>query len=333
MNEEGIRFEDDGSYKKYPDLEKYVESIVFADRGSEMKAQSAQQIQGWRAKNKITSETHYFTEAVPPIFKNERMVKKEPQNFGEVVLWEHVSFREDGLDYRRDCAFVRGSLPQSLARTEKTYGLTNPQPDFVYGLEEPQFGDPVDKSLSESSRALIAVAPGLRHPWFAMETKSYLNPIEDAETQSLRTGAAMVSARRELNKRAGLSGVRQNLAIKRSSNEASKQNDSGLAQPEGQCENQSDEPIPEKPGVDYDSIAFTCSWVPQMANIHVHWHERIDDNKCLYHMNLVRGYLFSWKSHMSDFRRDTHNIQEYGLSGKRKAALGDILRRIAANGG
>ena len=46
-------------------------------------------------------------------------------------------------------------------------------------------------------------------------------------------------------------------------------------------------------------------------------------------MNLLRGYLMSANDHLSDFRKDVHNILDYGVSTKRKEALKQLEQDIA----
>ena len=70
-----------------------------------------------------------------------------------------------------------------------------------------------------------------------MEEKAAGGSIEDAENQAIRSGAALVESMRQLKKMTMENGEK------------------------------------EAAGVDTECIAFSCSWVPQMANIHVHWHE------------------------------------------------------------
>lgn len=92
---------------------------------------------------------------------------------------------------------------------------------------------------------------------------------------------------------------------------------------------QANETEREDLGADTSSYAFTCSWVPQMANIHIHWCERRPGGSEIYHMNLLRGYLMSDKWHVSDFRKDVHNILDWGVSPKRKETLKQLKRDIA----
>ena len=336
LAEQGMRFEDLASYEKYPTLQTFVEQIVFAERGSSMKAESAQRIRKWRQENKTTDELTYFTELKEMIIKKGR--EKETTFAGE-VQWVYKSFDDDEMVWKANCIFTRGVLPKAVEEAEKRLGLTNPQPNHVYGIKKPQWADPINKSLSEQVKAFIGVVPGIHHPWFAIENKSSQDPIEDAETQAIRSGAAMVRALRELKKRAAAKTTLEKSGIIDSTVSAQGR-DEPIRQPEDPSELQEQTALNlptklegERPGPDFDCLAFTCSWVPQMANIHVHWYELLEDGESLWYMNVLRGYLFLAKDDMKHFRADVHNILDWGITEKRKQGLRDMIKAIAANGG
>ena len=105
-----------------------------------------------------------------------------------------------------------------------------------------------------------------------------------------------------------------------------------------------------------NSFAFSCCWVPQYANVFVHWHELRKDESLInpfdnptnehagddgaiaqphtyssiWHMNLIQGYTFSREEDMKEFRRDIDNILGWGVSLERKEALRDLELKLAA---
>jgi len=205
----------------------------------------------------------------------------------------------EGLDVKEDAQLVKQILPRVMENDHagKPLGLTDPKPDYVYGLKRLRHrrGKKL-RRLSQNTKALIGVAPGLEHAWFVVENKGCQDSIESAENQGIRSGGTLVNAKRLLAEKAGRLGI-------------------------------------EDEGPDCDSIAFSCAWVPQMANVFVHWHEMTADGESIYHMNKIRGYLMSDGDHVSDFRKDIHNILEYGLLDSykvRMAALEDDIRRVEA---
>ena len=120
---------------------------------------------------------------------------------GEIVS-QAKTFESDDLDSREDCAFVKHILPLRVQKAEAQWGLTNPQPDWVFGLKRPRFPDAEMPALSNETSALIEVAPGLKHAFFTVDNKGSQHSIEAAENQSIRSGAALFAARRTLDRKA-----------------------------------------------------------------------------------------------------------------------------------
>lgn len=309
MAEENLRFQDEDAYEKYPDFQKVITKMVFGPRDSTMRPESIRAIKEWRAKNAMNQEVGYYGKLIDMVVKDDRVIKEarmvtmfeedgvmkplEGGDFMKEILKVKKSFKEDEMIALPNLQFNHKSIPRITPASENKLGMTTPKPDWVFGIEEPQFGELIDKKLSEDTKAWIRLAQGVRHPFFAIENKSARDSIENAENQAVRSGAAMVNAYRQL---------------------LNKAKDNGYE---------------EQPGCDKESYAFTCSWVPQMANLHVHWHELLADGTSLWHMNLLKGYLFSERKAMNDFRADVHNILDWGIAAKRKKEIGDMLRKIA----
>ena len=301
---QGMYFEDEESYHYHSELQKEIESLIFRERGSAAQIESLRRIRSWRAENATKDEGTYFAGLVPQIIKGSRSTSStNKRTFQGEIIVQAKSFDSDGLDVRQNANFVRNILPRRIQATEKRLGLTNPKPDYVYGLRRSRHPDPQEPLMSSEVEALIGVAPGLLHPFFVIENKGCEDSIETAENQAIRSGAALVAARRELNKKARHDGEEE-----------------------------------EEVGPDMHSYAFSCTWVPQMANIHVHWYELRANHKAngkgatgVYHMNLVRGYLMSDGQHVSDFRRDIHGILDWGVSPKRKETLKRLVSEIVTN--
>ena len=159
------------------------------------------------------------------------------RTFAEEIVYRSKAWADDGLDDKLDVPFVRGILFQDLQKTEAQLGLTNLKPDFTFGFEDPANPPRTAPQLSSADIVLIKMAESLRHPFFLVENKSAQDPIEDAENQAIRSGAALVEARRQLE---------------------------NSVRPVGEM---------DKEGIDMNSFAFSCCWVPQHANVFVHWHE------------------------------------------------------------
>ncbi|KAM0796488.1 hypothetical protein BDR22DRAFT_893174 [Usnea florida] len=267
-----------------------------------------------------TGEFSYFKILKPLFIKDDRLVETKKRNFAEEIIYRSKAWADDGLDDKSDVPFVRGILFQDLQRTEAQLGLTNPKPDFTFGFKDPANPPRTTPRLSSANTTLIKMAESLRHPFFVVENKSTQDPIEEAENQAIRSGAALVEARRQLENN---------------------------ARPVGETENE---------GIDMNSFAFSCCWVPQYANIFVHWYElrkeeppidpfdgptneaagnndateQSDTYSSIWHMNLVQGYSFGREEDMKEFRRDIDNILDWGVSPERKEALRVLELKLAA---
>ena len=334
-------FEDEDSYEKYPEFKAYIENMVFGSRGSAMRTESIQSIKTWRAENATKDEKTYFAGIIPKIFKEMRGgPASKKRSFGEEVARQAESFfKNDGLDQREDCLFTKGLLPLRTSYAEAAaQGVTTAKPDFVYGLRYPRYPDLDAPVLTNETKAEVGVAPGIRHAFFSVDNKGSQQSIESAENQAMRAGATLVNARRYLNRK-GKGKVGPLMSGNEVTGTDAVTADAAMSDPfvsPADAEANTTAPGPqanevqeEDLGVDPSSFAFTCSWVPQMANLHVHWCERRTGGSEFYHMNLLRGYLMSDNDHLSHFRKDVHNILDYGVSTKRKEILKQLERDIA----
>lgn len=202
----------------------------------------------------------------------------------------HLAFTDSGLDKTQEQLFVEGLLPT----LEKGFGLSTPKPDLVFGFEMERFPTESTPRLSDNVLQVIRVAPGIEHPFFVIEAKGGSAPIEEAENQAIRSGAALVNARRLLEQM--IPGV----------------------------------PQPVIGGPDPASWVFSCAWVPRMAEIFVHWLEFNSKGEPIYHMNLIQSYMMSRAEELQAFRRAIHNILDWGLQPARRQALDELLVAIAA---
>lgn len=95
----------------------------------------------------------------------------------------------------------RGILEKAM---EKEAGISEPRPDYCFGLEVDMYPDIEDPHINEYTRVLIGVRSNLIHPFLIFEGKAARGSLADAENQAIRGGATLVYARRILNHKAGL---------------------------------------------------------------------------------------------------------------------------------
>lgn len=347
--EQGMFFDHETAYGKYPDLQARVDELVFGNRDSKMRDESVKKIHAWRAENATKDKKTYFAGLIPQLLKSARKVATKKRTFAEEIVSQAQAFTDDGLDRREDCLFVKNIMPLRTEYAEAAQqGVTTPKPDFVYGLKRSRHPSLVGPPLDIEAKNLIGVAPEIRHPFFSIDNKGSQHSIEAAENQSMRSGATMVAANRALKRKA-----KRNLELIRPKDDAADSstvvtdtaivNDATASDTSFIAADGTVNTIPPAPqanvikqenlGADFDSFTFTCSWVPQMANIHVHWYERRPNETHIYHMNLVRGYLMSDKGHLTEFRKDIYNILDWGIALKRKTMLEELEKEIAEHGG
>ena len=139
-----MRFEDETTYEGYAEFKTWVENKICVERGSEMRPESHKQIQRFRKENKTRDEISYFEELVPKIIKDERGVSGT--NFAEEVEAQFKSFDTDGLKRASRRLFLKHALPKREEALQTQLGLSEPMPDYTYGLKEREFyteDDPV----------------------------------------------------------------------------------------------------------------------------------------------------------------------------------------------
>ena len=229
-------------------------------------------------------------------FKLSRTINTNKRTTDDEQIHMDEEFADDGLMVLKDCRFLKNLLPgQDYTSEEKKMGLTDPVPDWTYGVEQQSssFRDSIQQP-HESIRALRNVASGVDWAFFVIETKSVADSIAAAENQAIRDGAVLLNARLQLNK-----WVRS-----------------------------ADAPR-SPPGSDPDNLIFSCAMTPEIARLSVHWFERLSDESELFHMQAIRSYMMERVVELRDFRKDTHNILDWGLLEYRKDAE-EVWRKIVA---
>ena len=84
---------------------------------------------------------------------------------------------------------VRAIIIRGLAKGK---GMSNPKPDFVYGIQQ-DIHPPREHIIFDSlASACLNVAHGLIHPFLTVEGLSCEGPIAIAENRVISVGATMV---------------------------------------------------------------------------------------------------------------------------------------------
>ncbi|KAL8765109.1 MAG: hypothetical protein Q9209_007708 [Squamulea sp. 1 TL-2023] len=174
--------------------------------------------------------------------------------------------------------------------TKKEFGLTDPHPDLGFGIRKKEMEWNPPK-VSDGTQNLIRAAGCLDHCFALSEVKGPDDPFAHAVTQLIRGGITLVRSKRELRLRAGYT--------------------------------------PVKIGADPESWVFTIAWMHNYAEVFVCWHETQPEGDAD-HMHFLESYTLRKAEDIQRFRRDLHNILDWGLDSNRVAGLEQMVRDIAA---
>lgn len=216
------------------------------------------------------------------------------------TLGDHSDWAQAGLEAATKSHFVKRFVP-GWSPLEKKLGLTNPCPDHVYGIKAATFEEPYE-TPSDEVRAIMAMSgdPQILHAFFAVEDKGSDGLFAEAINQAIRDGAAMVNAKLSLKQHLG------NLE----------------ARVRGEVEDY-EPPL----GADPDALAFTCCWGPELADLYVHWYEKKSEQSEIFHIHRLGRYMVDNEDHLVNFRRDAHNVLDYGMLEHRQTMEG-IVKQI-----
>ena len=276
------------------DFKSKINNVITRDRNSEMANRSKSKIRKLIEDNYTQNEATFSGKVVPKLIKESRDVPTRKRFVNDEVVFTARDYDDDGLHYMQNNKFIKNALPAYSKATEKAIGLSDPQPDWTFGLKQGP-PDPQNRRLPSKVSSLLGVCPGMHHPFLVIETISAEEGIGLAENQAIRDGSTIVNARRQLNYMAAN--------------------------------------IPRLPaissGPDKHSFAFSCCWNPDLAKIFVNWCQVMPDGTEIFHMNRVADYLMSREEELVKLRRDLHNIIDWGVLTNRQAAE-EVVAKIRA---
>ena len=120
------------------------------------------------------------------------------RSLDDEVVHTAQDYDDDGLHWIQNNKFVKNALPGYSKAPEKAIGLSDPQPDWTFGLKQAPNPDPKNRRLPSKVASLLGVCPSMHHPFLVIETKS-AEGIGPAENQAIRDGSTIVNAPRQLN--------------------------------------------------------------------------------------------------------------------------------------
>ena len=243
------------------------------------------------------------------------------------IRWIETAWKKDHLRCNWNADFTRGSVPPLVnldpslrLHTEKVPRVKNPKPDLTYGLLQAAFAK-VEQDINNKHGAGLSV--DIVHPFFVVEAKIGGKPIDEAELQCARGGAAMVRLKRNFDKHADGTYVDE---------EAKQgQNKDGNHVAERISPNKEEIPI-DHYRTDTKSFAFSLALVPRSATMFVHWAEEAFSKEGTlltinWHATHVAEYQLRNGAPWIELHRDIDNVLDWGTL-TRKQELRDLCSQI-----
>ena len=236
-------------------------------------------------KEKATlPETEYFRVMADRYIGKSRTVQIE-----DSLDWVERAYDDDRLLRVGPSTFVKGILPVKC----KVPAAKDSAPDFAFGTKPPLPKDQVN--IGPQAMRLVMASGTVEHCFLVIENKNVDGAFGDAETQALRSGTALVNARRQLI------------------DMAATPSESRL----------------QELGPDHDSYVYSIAWQPGFAKLFVHWCE-VEKDKTYWHMSNLNAYALDKADDMREFRRDIHSVLDWGLGAARLKRNNEIVCAIAS---
>lgn len=235
------------------------------------------------------------------------------------IEWIETAWEKDHLKCNWNSDFTQGSIPplkyldkDLKALADSAPKVKNPKPDLTYGLLEAAFEADAQRVNDENGAGLVTNGV---HPFFVVEAKSAERPIDEAQNQCARGGAAMVRLKRKFD---GLA-------------------EGTYTDEKAQHEGDKDSPNNQKFHIDRyrtddQSFAFSLAIVPRYAMVFVHWAEEAYSIEGVlvtinWHMNWVTDYNLVSPAAWIGLHHDIDNILDWGVL-TRKKELDDLCKKI-----
>ncbi|KAL9134765.1 MAG: hypothetical protein Q9175_004055 [Cornicularia normoerica] len=344
----GLHQGDDDTFNKYKDFKEVVERILRGERSprSIVKSSSAVRFKEKQRYFAKANEDTLVHNLIDCIIKPRRRVKYEieegikssdidgtsigdsssEENREHILAepddnhgWVVAEYWDDGLINEYNLEFNRYFLPfvtqdgELTKNLEKCEGMTNPKPDFIYGINRDKYAIPLNVQISAEIQLVREVVPMMYDPVLIIEGKSDRGEAGVAENQACRSGAALVNAARMLREAIG------------------------------------DEDVE---GADGRTFVFSATLCPAVMEIWVHWAEvlYIDGEQVtemdgpygkesmktpckkkhvLYHMNSLEQKALKNPDFLDKFRPFLHNVLDWGCI-ERFNQLRDLYARLYA---
>ena len=292
MSDNGLIFNDKAAFNRYPRFKDKIFDIIRQERGSVMRPGSHKKFEAYLDCYARYNEATFLRKMFPLLMKDGLHLREEghftdaeKQQFRQA---EYLAYRDflmdEGIVETADREFLRTMVPSScnsdcelyMAKVlAKAANMTNPKPDYTFGIKRDQFPRECESMVPEYITALLNIAPGTRHAFLIVEGKPYDGVKAEAENQARRGGATLVHAERTLR---------------------------GLV-----------EDVADIEGPDEKSFVFSVVMDPDIVEFWVHWYEgKGPEPAGKFHMNRLASRNLVEEEHREDIRRKMHNVMEWG---------------------
>lgn len=309
--------QDDKAFDEALEFKQYVTDLVSSDRGSVMRAASVKRFRDHANAYKCSTEATFLHYMIPLLqgygyhvaAKPEFAPGEEEMHLIEAKEWKEF-LADEGILGHINQNFTRTLLPNKFSQTpglideiaralEKDKDMTNPRPDFTYGLTREKHPLDLAAPMAQEIYDLLEIVPGMHHAFLIIEGKSPGGSETQAQNQARRGGATLVKALQKLR--------------------AEIVNDNPPPPSEetatGQFIIKSAVKRPQNPiSPDYTCFVFSITTSPTYFDIWVHWYDK-GNNK--YHMNNVDSFALKNSKGPVQIRWAMHNIMEWGARTRR----------------
>ena len=203
------------------------------------------------------------------------------------------AWQKDHLRVRYNVDFLSACIPK-IRTGDKHHDqlideiprVENPRPDVAFGIYQNAFSLHQQEILNNNRNDLAG--PRCYGIFMVIEAKCMNQSIEEAENQCIRSGCAMVSTRRLLNRAATLP------------HKGTPASGSATAI--------------EYPRPDMESFGFAIAVGSSHAHMFVSWAlEKDSKDSVEWHMHFLRVYSFRKPEDLNQLHHDMNNIQDWGL--------------------
>lgn len=277
LQNHSMYFDDKAAWNiRCKDFKDHVMKSFLSDRHSEMQPHSHKRCTDALDETRFSNGATFHKVVLPSIFLDHHTVTTNKRSLeGDMILVVQSYAKEDGLMRQERPKFAIGFVPGN-EDTVKALGLTEPNPDTVWGKEQPLFLKPGTLRPSDI-KVIKSMGCTVDWPFFIFESKPSRGAVADARNQAQRDCGAILKSLLKLKEYVEGRGYKKKI------------------------------------GAIEDFWIFSLCWNPDFANILVHWVEVLPGETVLFHSTKVGQKFLDEEEGRAKLRACGHNIFDHGL--------------------